>query len=48
MGHNAQVGRTAVQAPEVLLTVARVRKEPLILTFEICQEVKDTFQIYEL
>jgi hypothetical protein len=45
VGHNAQVGGPTVQAPEVLLAVARMREESLVFALEICQELNRVFRI---
>lgn len=41
VGHYTQVRRSAVQAPEVLLAVSRVREEAFVLTLKICPGIKD-------
>lgn len=36
MSHDAEVGGSGVQTPEVFLAVARVREEALVGTLEVC------------
>lgn len=38
MRHDAQIGWTAVQAPEILFAIARMRIEAFVLALEICAD----------